>query len=45
MVDLMRLFAGEFEEVHSFISNSHWGYDVEDNAYALMRTNDGVVGC
>jgi predicted dehydrogenase len=44
MVDLMRLFAGEFNEVHSFISNSHWGYDVEDNAYAIMRTNDGVVG-
>lgn len=44
MVDLMRLFAGEFTEVHSFISNSHWGYDVEDNAYALMRTPDGIVG-
>jgi predicted dehydrogenase len=43
MVDLMRLFAGEFEEVHSFLSNSHWQYDVEDNAYALMRTRDGVV--
>jgi predicted dehydrogenase len=44
MVDLMRLFAGEFNEVHSFVSNSHWGYMVEDNAYALMRTSDGVVG-
>ena len=44
MVDLMRLFGGDFREVRSFISNSHWGYDVEDNAYALMRTADGVVG-
>jgi predicted dehydrogenase len=44
MVDLMRLFAGEFSEVQSYISNSHWGYDVEDNAYALMRTKNGVVG-
>lgn len=44
MVDLMRLFAGEFTEVHSFISNNHWGYNVEDNAYALMKTSDGVVG-
>jgi predicted dehydrogenase len=43
MVDLMRLFAGEFIDVHSFISNRHWGYDVEDNAYAIMRTADGVV--
>jgi predicted dehydrogenase len=44
MVDLMRLFGGEFVEVQSVISNQHWGYDVEDNAYALMRTADGVVG-
>ncbi len=44
MVDLMRLFGGEFSEVRSFISNSHWGYDVEDNAYAIMRTPEGVVG-
>jgi predicted dehydrogenase len=43
MVDLMRLFGGDFKEVHSFVSNSHWGYNVEDNAYALMRTTDGVV--
>jgi predicted dehydrogenase len=43
MVDLMRLFGGEFTEVSSFISNSHWGYDVEDNAYALMRTSDGII--
>ena len=44
MVDLMRLFAGDFNEVYSIISNNYWGYDVEDNAYALMRTQDGVVG-
>lgn len=43
MVDLMRLFAGEFEEIASHISNSHWGYDVEDNAYALMKTANGTV--
>lgn len=43
MVDLMRLFGGEFNQVHSFISNSHWGYDVEDNVYALMKGKTGVV--
>ncbi len=43
MVDLMRLFAGEFTEIHSFIENSYWNYDVEDNAYALMRTESGKV--
>lgn len=44
MVDLMRLFADqEFTDVHSFISNSYWGYNVEDNAYALMKTDGGIV--
>lgn len=43
MVDLMRLFAGEFTEVRSHVSNAYWGHDVEDNAYALMRTDRGVV--
>lgn len=43
MVDLLRLFCGEFSHVHSFISNEFWKHDVEDNAYALMRSNNGVV--
>jgi predicted dehydrogenase len=43
MVDLLRLFAGEFQDVHSFISNDFWKHDVEDNAYALMRTKDNKV--
>lgn len=43
IVDLIRLFAGDFTEVYSFISNDHWGHDVEDNAYALMRTAEGTV--
>ena len=43
LVDLLRLFAGEFAEIHSFICNGFWNYDVEDNAYAMMRTASGVV--
>jgi len=44
MVDMMRLLAGdEFHEVHSFVTNTYWNHDVEDNAYALMRTPDGIV--
>ncbi len=43
MVDMMRLFAGEFEEVKSFVSSGFWNHDVEDNAYALMRSRNGVV--
>lgn len=43
MVDMMRLFGGDFTDVHSFISNNYWKHDIEDNAYALMKTDDGVV--
>ena len=43
MVDMMRLFAGDFSEIHSFISNGYWHHEVEDNAYALMRTPGGIV--
>jgi len=43
LLDMMRLFAGEFVDISSFISNDYWQHDVEDNAYALMRTRDGVV--
>ncbi len=43
MVDMMRLMAGEFTQIHSFVRNDFWNHDVEDNAYALMRTQDGVV--
>ena len=43
MVDLLRLFAGEFSEIKSFISNQFWHHNVEDNAYALMRTTNGIV--
>lgn len=44
MLDMMRLFAGEFQDVRSIVSNSFWHHDVEDNAYALMRSEKGVVG-
>ena len=37
MVDLMRLFCGEFIEVKSYVSNRYWEHDVEDNVYAIMR--------
>lgn len=43
MVDLMRLFGGEFHDVRSIVSNDFWKHDIEDNAYALMRSDQGVV--
>lgn len=43
MLDMIRLFAGDFEEVKSFISNDYWHHDVEDNAYAILRNSQGCV--
>jgi predicted dehydrogenase len=43
MVDLMRLFCGEFKEVKSFVSNEFWKHDVEDNAYALLKDQKGRI--
>ena len=43
MVDLMRLFCGEFNEVKSIVSNAYWQHDVEDNAYAILRDSQGRV--
>jgi predicted dehydrogenase len=43
MVDLIRLFGGEFNRIHSIVSNDYWNHDVEDNAYALMQSDTGVV--
>ena len=43
LLDLIRFFSGEFNEVKSFVSNNFWNYDIEDNAYAIMRNKEGVV--
>jgi predicted dehydrogenase len=43
MVDLMRLFCGEFVEVKSFVSNNFWKHDVEDNAYAIIKDSKGRI--
>ena len=32
MVDMMRLFAGDFVDIHAYVSNAFWCHDVEDNA-------------
>lgn len=43
VVDLIRLFCGKLVEVKSFVSNSYWKHDVEDNAYALLKDVDGRI--
>ena len=43
MLDMICFFAGVFDEVKSFVSNSYWHHDVEDNAYAIMRNREGCI--
>jgi predicted dehydrogenase len=43
MLDMMRTISGSFSEVYSVVSNDYWKHDVEDNAYALMKSASGVV--
>ena len=37
MLDLFRYFCGDFEEIKSFVNNSYWNIDLEDNVFAIFR--------
>jgi predicted dehydrogenase len=41
MIDLLRLFCGDFVEVKSMVSTAYWKIDVEDNVFALLRDTQG----
>ncbi|HYR89079.1 MAG TPA: Gfo/Idh/MocA family oxidoreductase [Terriglobia bacterium] len=43
MLDLFLMMAGDFDEVHAFVSNLYWKLDVEDNVFATLRNKQGVV--
>ncbi|MBH30550.1 MAG: oxidoreductase [Candidatus Marinimicrobia bacterium] len=43
MLDLVRYFSTDYEEIHSVVTNDYWGHDVEDNAFVLMRNKKGQV--
>ncbi len=43
MLDLFRHFVGDFTEVKSMVETAYWDIPVEDNAFALLRNDAGVV--
>jgi predicted dehydrogenase len=43
MLDLFRYFCGEFSEIKSMCSSSIIDMPLEDNAFALLRTDDGRI--
>jgi len=43
VVDLLRWFGGDFDEVFGVIRTCYWDMKVEDNAFALFKRKDGLV--
>jgi len=43
MLDLFRHFGGEFTEIKSMCATAVWDPPLEDNAFALLRSDDGLV--
>ncbi|MBT7270479.1 MAG: Gfo/Idh/MocA family oxidoreductase [Candidatus Marinimicrobia bacterium] len=43
MLDLFNYFLGGFTSVKSFLSNGHWGFDVEDNAIVILKNDHGQL--
>jgi len=43
MLDLVRMFCGDFTDIHSFITRSYWQIKVEDNAFIIMKNVSGQI--
>ena len=43
MLDLIRYFSSDYQEIYSFINNDYWKHNVEDNAFVLMKNKNGQV--
>lgn len=43
MLDLFRYFGGEFSEIKSMCTIASWDAPLEDNAFALLRTDEGCI--
>ena len=43
MVDLFRTFCGDFQEVKSFVANSYWSPDVENDVFAILRNKKNQI--
>ncbi len=43
LLDLFRYFCNEFTEIKSMCTTAFWDIALEDNAFALLRNDEGVV--
>ncbi len=42
MLDLFRYLGGDFHDIKCFTSNAFWKLDVEDNAYVVLHSHNGI---
>ncbi len=43
MLDLFRYFCGDFQDVKCFKNNLFWKFDIEDNAFVILRNSNGQM--
>jgi predicted dehydrogenase len=43
IIDLSRLFAGDFEYNIGYCDNFFWYMEVEDNCFAILKNKDGII--
>jgi len=43
VIDLIRWFGGEIKEVYGKVETKFWNMEVEDNAYAILKTDTGLT--
>ena len=43
MIDIFRFFCGNFEKIKSFQSNSFWKFDIEDNAFLILKNKNNQL--
>jgi len=44
MLDLMRYFSGQdFTHINSFVTTSYWDIEAEDNAFAIMQSDEKIT--
>jgi len=43
LLDLVLMFSGDFNDIHSFVTRHYWQAEVEDNAFIIMKNATGQV--
>ena len=43
MLDMINYFCGPFGNFKSFVSNRYWKYDIEDDVFAIFKSQKGIL--